>query len=189
MRLFPIAIAAVLISADIESAQTGNAATDDQAWSVAVSVYTYILSDEQNYVQPTVSVDRGHLHLESRYNYESIDTGSAWLGVNFSGGKALEWTLTPMFGGVFGDTIGVAPGLKGSLAWGALEFSSENEYVIDADERSESFFYSWSELTLAPASWWRFGVVTQRTRVYQSRPAGWLFLQARRLYCLCLQSG
>jgi len=160
-RVLAIAIAAVLISADITSAQTGNApdaAAGDEAWSVSVSAYIYILSDDQHYVQPTVSVDRGHLHLESRYNYESLDTGSAWLGVNFSGGKVLEWTLTPMFGGVFGDTTGVAP----------LEFSTENEYVIDADERSDSFFYNWSEFTLAPADWWRFGVVTQRTRVYQS---------------------
>jgi hypothetical protein len=172
MRVLAVAIAAVLISTDRASAQTGNAradaAADDKAWSAAFSAYIYILSDDQHYVQPTVSVDRGHLHLESRYNYESLDTGSAWLGVNFSGGKVVEWTVTPMFGAVFGDTTGAAPGLKGSLAWKALEFSAENEYVIDADEGSDSFFYNWSEFTLAPASWWRFGVVTQRTRVYQS---------------------
>lgn len=30
------------------------------------------------------------------------------------------------------------------------------------------FFYNWSELTLAPVDWFRFGMVTQRTRVYQT---------------------
>ena len=172
VHLLAIAIVAVLISADLANAQSGNAppdvAADDKSWSVSISAYAYILADDQHYLQPTVSVDRGHLHFESRYNYESLDTGSVWLGVNFSGGKVLEWAITPMFGGVFGDTTGIAPGVKGSLAWRALEISSENEYVIDAGERSDSFFYNWSEVTLAPASWWRFGVVTQRTRVYQS---------------------
>ena len=32
----------------------------------------------------------------------------------------------------------------------------------------ESFFYNWSELTLAPLDWFRFGMVTQRTRAYQT---------------------
>ena len=31
-----------------------------------------------------------------------------------------------------------------------------------------SFFYNWSELTLAPVDWFRFGMVTQRTRLYQT---------------------
>jgi hypothetical protein len=44
----------------------------------------------------------------------------------------------------------------------------ENEYVVDLNNREDSFFYNWSELTLAPADWFRFGLVTQRTRVYQS---------------------
>jgi hypothetical protein len=172
MRLLAVAVSAVLISANLASAQTKNAppavAADDKAWSVSLSAYTYILSNDTHYVQPTVSVDWGYLHLEARYNYESLDTGSAWVGVNFGGGKVVEWTLTPMFGGVLGETTGVAPGVKGSLAWRALELSSENEYVIDAGERSDSFFYNWSELTLSPAAWWRFGLVTQRTRVYHS---------------------
>ncbi len=31
-----------------------------------------------------------------------------------------------------------------------------------------SFFYNWSELTLSPTEWIRFGIVGQRTRAYQS---------------------
>jgi hypothetical protein len=30
------------------------------------------------------------------------------------------------------------------------------------------FFYNWSELTCAPVEWFWFGIVTQRTRVYQT---------------------
>ena len=169
--LLAIAIA-VLVAVDVARAQTANAPAaspaDDRVWSFSASAYTYFLPDDQHYVQPTVSVDRGRLHLESRYNYENLETGSAWLGANFSGGKTLEWEFTPMLGGVFGDTAGIAPGLQLSLSWWKLNLSSENEYVFDAGDRSDSFFYNWSEFTLSPAPWWRFGIVTQRTRVYRS---------------------
>ena len=132
------------------------------------SVYTYFLPDEGNYAQPTIATDRGWLHLEARFNYEDLDTGSMWFGYNFSGGETVEWALTPMLGGVFGQTDGVAPGYKGSLSWRQLEFYSEGEYVFDADDSADSFFYNWSEATFVPAEWFRVGLVTQRTRVYET---------------------
>ncbi len=42
------------------------------------------------------------------------------------------------------------------------------EYVIDTGDSADSFFYNWSELTIAPWDWVRFGMVTQRTRLYES---------------------
>ena len=172
MRLCAVTAIAALLAGDAAAAQGTNAPTpaaeDDRAWSFSASAFTYILSDGGNYVQPTVGADRGRLHFEARYNYENLETGSAWLGINFSGGKTLEWAFTPMLGGVFGETTGIAPGFAGSLSWRMLELSSENEYVVDSGDRSDSFFYNWSELTLAPADWFWFGLVTQRTRVYKS---------------------
>ena len=73
-----------------------------------------------------------------------------------------------MLGGVFGDTTGIAPGYKGLLNWRWLELYSEGEYVFDTGNSSDNFFYNWSELTLAPAEWFRFGLVTQRTRAYDT---------------------
>ena len=142
--------------------------TDDKVWSFSGSAYTYVVPDDRTYVQPTFTADRNWLHLEARYNYEANDTGSAWAGYNFSGGEKLEWELTPMLGGVFGDTTGIAPGYKGSLTWRKLELYSEGEYVFDTGSTSDSFLYNWSELTLAPAEWFRFGMVTQRTRLYKT---------------------
>jgi hypothetical protein len=141
---------------------------DDQAWSFAASAYTYFVPDDREYVQPTFTADRRWLHLEARYNYEALDTASAWLGYNFSGGETVTWELTPMLGGVFGDTTGIAPGYKGSLSWRKLELYSEGETLFDTGNFSDSFFYNWSELTLAPAEWFRFGMVTQRTRLYKT---------------------
>jgi hypothetical protein len=142
--------------------------SDNKSWSFSVTAYTYIIPDDRDYVQPTITADRNRLHLEARYNYEALDTGSAWVGYNFSGGETLAWEFTPMLGGVFGDTNGVAPGYKGSLSWWKLELYSEGEYVFDTGDSSDSFFYNWSELTLAPVEWLRFGIVTQRTHAYES---------------------
>ena len=152
----------------IAAATTTPAEGDEETWSFSASAYTYFVPDDRDYVQPTFTADRGWLHLEARYNYEAFDTGSLWVGYNFSGGDKLSWELTPMIGGVFGDTTGVAPGYKGSLSWLKLELYSEGEYVFDTRSTANSFFYNWSELTLAPAEWFRFGLVTQRTRVYKS---------------------
>jgi hypothetical protein len=140
----------------------------EREWSLSASVYTYIVADADDYAQPTITFDRGWLHLEARYNYEDLETGSAWVGYNFSGGDKLAWEFTPMLGGVFGNTDGIAPGYKGSLSWWKLELYSEGEYVFDAHDSSDNFFYNWSELTLAPVDWFRFGLVTQRTRVYDT---------------------
>src|SRR5215467_4723594 len=140
----------------------------EKSWSFGASIYGYFVPDSPDYAQPTITADHHWLHLEARYNYEDLETGSVWLGYNFSGGEKLAWELTPMLGGVFGHTTGIAPGYKGSLSWWKLELFSEGEYVFDTRDASGSFFYNWSELTLAPVTWLRFGLVTQRTRAYQT---------------------
>jgi len=141
---------------------------DEPAWEFSASVYTYFVPEDSNYAQPTLTADRGWLHLEARYNYEARDSGSAWLGYNFSGGETLSWELTPMLGAVFGATDGIAPGYKGLLGWRKLEFYSEGEYLFDAGDSTDNFFYNWSELTFAPVEAFRFGLVTERTRAYQT---------------------
>jgi hypothetical protein len=139
----------------------------EKAWTFYASAFFYIVPDDRDFVQPTFMADHDWLHLEVRYNYEALDTGSAWFGINFSGGEDVTWEVTPMAGAVFGDTTGVAPGYRLSLNWWKLEFSTEGEYVFDTDDSSDSFFYSWSELSLAPVEWFRFGIVLQRTRVFE----------------------
>jgi hypothetical protein len=166
------AVAQLTTNAPISTATNSPPALAEEAdkklWSFSVSAYTYFVPDDRDYVQPTFTADRGWLHLQARYNYEALDSGSAWVGYNFSGGEKLAWEFTPMLGGVFGDVTGVAPGYKGSLSWWKLELYSEGEYVFDTGNSSDSFFYNWSELTLAPAHWVRFGLAAQRTRAYAS---------------------
>ena len=138
------------------------------AWAVAASLMAYWLPDDDRFTSPTVLFDHGKLHLEGRYNYESIDTASVWMGYNSSFGETVSVDFTPMIGFVTGNTDGIAPGYHLTVGWRAFEFYSEGEYVFDRDDSSESYFYSWSEMSWYPVDWLRLGVAGQRTRVYKT---------------------
>jgi len=138
------------------------------AWSFSASAYAYFPRDSQDYVQPTLRADRNWLHLEARYNYESLNTGSTWVGYTFNSGEKVKLDFTSMLGAVYGKTNGYAPGYEFTLSWGTLQLYSEGEYVFDTRNSSDSYFYTWSELTLSPVEWFEFGPVIQRTKVYQS---------------------
>lgn len=85
--------------------------TDGKTWAFSASAYAYFVPDSRNYVQPTVTADRRWLHLEARYNYEGLDTGSAWVGYNFHVGEKLSLDFTPMLGDEDEPTVVVADGV------------------------------------------------------------------------------
>ena len=136
--------------------------------SFSASIYYYAVPNQDNYLQPTVRADRDRLHAEVRYNYEGIHTLSLWGGYTFTRDNRIALSFTPMLGLIVGDMSGVAPGGELSLGWKILELYSEGEYVYDTDERSNSFFYSWSELTASLPMEWRVGGVLQRTQTYET---------------------
>jgi len=135
--------------------------------SFTPSLYGYIVPQSKDYVNPNLSVDHDWLHLEARYNYEALDSGSLWVGYNFHTGENVVFEITPMVGGVFGHLYGIAPGGNFSLAYKRFSLSSQSEMVFDLSD-SEHFFYTWTELTYSPWEWLRAGVVIQRTRAYKS---------------------
>src|ERR1700760_708991 len=70
-----------------------------QPWAVSALVDGYFVPGEQGYADPIVTANHGWLHLEGRYNYEDLHTGSAWLGYNFnftSRDSEKQLDLTPM---------------------------------------------------------------------------------------------
>ena len=165
-RRFAVLAVAALVSG---CAALADPPADEAAWSYSAYAYAYIVpGHDNNYLQPTFTADRKWLHLEARYNYEALETASLWAGYNVSVGEKVTFEATPMLGVVFGDTDGVAPGYKATLTWTKLTFYSEGEYLFDTNQSSDSFFYAWSELSWAPADWCRFGLVGQRTKVYQT---------------------
>jgi hypothetical protein len=141
---------------------------DGEGWSWDLTGYFVDPPEDDPYGSAILRADRGVLHLEARYNYEDMDTGSVFAGRTFAWEGAVEFSLVPMVGAVFGRTDGVAPGLELDFIWKALEVYVEAEYVFDFDGADEGFFYMWSELTVSPVEWFAFGLVAQRTRAYET---------------------
>jgi hypothetical protein len=137
-------------------------------WAFTITVDGYIVPNDQSYVDPIFTADRKWLHLEARYNYENLRTGSAWIGYNLHTGKTLKLNITPMLGAVFGRTDGIAPGCEASLTYKKVELSISNEYVFDLKDKSGNFYFSWPQLTYAPVEWFRVGAVAQHTRTYRT---------------------
>lgn len=139
-----------------------------KSWSYSVNVAGYLVPDDVSYASPTFMADHNWLHLEGRYNYESLQTGSLWAGYNLNAGDKVALSVTPMLGAVFGETNGIAPGYEFSLAWRKLELTSDGEYVYAPGNTDKSFYYSWNELVYSPADWIHAGLVAQRTRAYRT---------------------
>jgi len=58
--------------------------------------------------------------------------------------------------------------LEASVAWKQFDFYIEAEYVRDSNQRTDSYFYAWSELGFRPVDWLRVGIAGQRTRTYSN---------------------
>lgn len=141
---------------------------NEPKWEVSASTLTYLAQHARDYANPNLLADRDWLHLEARYNYEALKTGSVWLGRNFEAGEQLKFEVTPMIGGVFGDITGVAPGYEIRVTYNnkrkIIELSSEGEYFFDAGTRSGNFFYSWSEFSVYSMERFRVGMVVEHTQ-------------------------
>jgi len=139
---------------------------EPKAWAFSLTAFGYRGADEPAYGYATFMADRDRLHLEARYGYEDRRTASLWAGMNFEVGDALKLSATPMVGGVFGETQGVAAGYELTLAYKRFELYTEGEYLHDLNVEQDSYFYSWSELSYEPCDRWRVGLVAQRTKAY-----------------------
>lgn len=116
------------------------------------------------------SVEVGRAHLEARYNYEDLRTGSFFAGARLDVARGrFELSITPIVGMVVGRTSGVAPGLEIEAKLWKLELSSESEFVWSGADPDPSFVYSWNELAIRPVAWARAGLVGQRTRFVGER--------------------
>ena len=164
-----VAVAAALASAAV-AAEEGSgrraAPVDKPSWEFALTAYPTDVRGGDNYTSGIGVADRGPLHLEARYNYESIGARSAYVGWTFSGGDGITWEVTPLLGGAWGSVHAFIPAIEASVSWRQFDFYVEAEAVRDNHEHSDSYLYAWSELGYRPAEWLRFGLAAQRTRAY-----------------------
>jgi hypothetical protein len=168
------AAATILLGANTCNAQASGIAAsafpaaDAPAWAYSVTGSYYAFRDLKDFVVGVATAERGPLHIEARYNYEALDSGSLFAGWKFSGGEKLTYEVTPILGAVFGQKEGIAPGFEAAVAYDITDLYVEAEYVRDLDAREDSFTYAWSELGFSFLEWLRFGLVGQRTLVYHN---------------------
>jgi len=145
------------------------AQSDSTAWSFNTDLNFYLIPDDF-FVLPVFRADKNKLHLEGRYNYEDRETFSGWIGYNFIGGNGsnLDYTITPMAGGVIGNSDGLAAGLEITLTYKNFELYTESENFFDFESRDNNYFYNWTDLTYSPTDWLWIGISGQRTRLYQT---------------------
>ena len=148
-------------------AQEHTDTTNEANWNFNTGLYFYFIPDDF-FLLPIVKADKDKLHLEVRYNYEDMQTVSAWIGYNFITGEDWEFTITPMIAAVVGNSNGLAPGLELDLTYSSFELYTEAEYLFNFKDGYSNFFYNWAELTFSPSDWLWFGIVGQQTRVYQT---------------------
>lgn len=147
-----------------------NADTTASNWSFAADGYYYLFPNESDENTGTFVgyADFKAWHMEARYNYEDVNTGSVFGGYRFEAGDKITLGATPMVGTVFGNMNGIAPALEIDVIWKKLDFYSESEYVFDFAEKGNNFFYTWSELAITPFENFRTGMSVQKTKLYQT---------------------
>jgi hypothetical protein len=160
-----VLFAATQVAASEDPGPSASAAADP-TWEIGLTAYPTFVRNGDNYTSAVATGDRGPLHLEARYNYESVGARSAFVGWTFSGGTETTWQLTPLLGGAWGTTQAFTPGFEAAVSHGRFELYIEAEYVHDSHESSNSYFYSWNQLGFQTAKWLQLGVVGQRTRAY-----------------------
>jgi hypothetical protein len=103
-------------------------------------------------------------YIEGRFNYEDLKTASVYGGKMFTKDiKKTSYAIVPMVGIVAGKYKGGSFGLNINIERGKFYLSSQTQYTFSVKNRSDNFFYSWSEAGLAPVDWFYAGAAIQQT--------------------------
>jgi hypothetical protein len=149
---------------------TGTAHPQASKWNYSLTLDGYIVPGDVAYATPIVIAQRDSLHLEARYNYEDLNTGSVWVGYRwrYKAPHNVEFEVIPMIGGMAGRTNGVAPGCELGISYRRFELYFVNEYVFDFNHRSNNFYFAWPQLSYSVLDWLKVGAVAQQTQTYQT---------------------
>jgi len=169
-----ITVCILIIAPDILFAQLQHDVPENDSvnskWSFSLWGDYFIIPDDKDIFNPTFYADHKSLHFEARYNYEDLNTASAFAGWRFETGNTLQFVAIPMMSIVFGNTNGIAPGLEVELIYKKFDFYSESEYLFDFSGKENNFAYTYTELAATIfKEHVRTGLTGQRTRLYQTK--------------------
>jgi hypothetical protein len=168
MKFLASAVAMVFATTVGAAEAADDAAPPPPTWHFAATAYGYVIPGQPDFVMATLPVDVRWFHIEGRYNYEALHTGSAFLGVTGRWGDSFKLGLTTMIGGTYGDLRAVVPATRLTLSWWKLDLFSETETILDLGGKTSTFFYDWTELGVSPVGWLRVGGAIQRSLVFQT---------------------
>ncbi len=166
MNLKIFTIAMLVWPAVLHAQQTDSTAKN---WTGTVAAYEYLIQQEA--IHPTIigCADFKSLHLESRFNYEDINTVSAFAGWMWKKDGKLSLSATPMIGMAVGKSNGILPGLECSVSFSKINFYSENEYMLSFKGKTDYFFYSWTQLSTTIFKNFQSGVLAQSLRWFKTK--------------------
>lgn len=135
-------------------------------WAYEAGLAAYLFQEDGDFAQPSFVANRGALGLEARFNDVAVRSFSGLIGWRFTADRAVDAELIPKIGFAVGTIDAVIPALQFAFTFRRLEFSGEAQFVIDIHNSRDTFFYSWSELSVRTTDWLRLGMAMQRTRVF-----------------------
>ncbi len=167
MRRLASIVLLVALSAAGRAAAASDGVPPPPLARVDATGYAYFVPHAPDFAVGIASADLRWLHLEGRYNYEALRTGSAFVGLTGRWGRPVQLTLTPMAGAAFGRLDGFVPALRATVTWWRFFLWTEPEVLIRVGGSGSTFFYNWTEAGFALGGL-RFGVVAQRTQVFET---------------------
>ena len=121
-------------------AQENTADSSHPEWSFSTSGYYYFTPDDENTFTVIGYADHQALHFEARYNYEDLNTTSAFAGWRFDGGKKIRFSAAPMLGLAVGNTDGLVTAFEFDAAYKIFDLYSESEYLFNFASKEDDFF-------------------------------------------------
>lgn len=106
---------------------------------------------------------------ELRYNYEELQTVSFITGKTFSNDNPVSCSFTPYAGLVLGRMNGGSLGSNIDIEFKNLFFSLESQYTFSVNERSQDFFFNWSEVGYKFTSFFYSGLALQLTHPFETK--------------------
>lgn len=106
-------------------------------------------------------------YMEARYNYEALKTVSFYAGRTFEKESAFSYSASPVIGAVMGGFTGGSVGANTEFDYKKIFLSSQFQYTFSTHNRSENFFYSWSDLSYQVLNNIYSGISVQQTNLYK----------------------
>lgn len=126
--------------------------------------YNYIQRSSSAFVPMVHFETKNSWYTELRYNYEDAQTASLFAGKTFTGGRSLEYTVTPMAGYSAGRFTGLSFAINTEVEWNKFYVCAQSQYSIGTQKDVADFFFNWSELGYTISRHLFGGVAMQYTR-------------------------